>query len=270
MPPVLSITSRDNQTFRYAVSMHNRKKAKAEGLVFIEGVRLCEDALMNGSLPKMLFFTKDKEVLVSEWEKHFSFSSECGFFLLPDALFEKLSMTKTPQGIALLMEEPIITDHLPKRGQDIYLVCEQISDPGNMGAMIRMADAFDFTAVLMVKGTVDPFNEKVLRASMGSVFHIPIVLYENVEELFSILKKEDIQLIGTHLKGESLDTAVFSFPCAFMIGNEAKGMSSTASLGCDMLIKIPMEGKAESLNASTAASIVGYELSRRRRSKTSL
>ena len=130
--------------------------------------------------------------------------------------------------------------------------------------MIRMADAFAFTAVILTKGTVDPFNEKVLRASMGSCFHIPIVFFPTISAICEKLRESGVQLIGTHLNGEPLPSAVINMPAAVFIGNEARGLSKECSDLCDVRVKIPMPGHAESLNASSAASILGYELQIRR------
>ena len=267
MPHFSSISSRENPIFRYAMSMHNRKRAQTEGLVFLEGVRLCEDALLSGCRPEIFFFTEDRETLISEWEERFSFFADCRAFILSDSLMAKLSQTKTSQGIAMLVPEPRYAGEYPKKGRDIYLIGEKISDPGNLGAMIRMADAFSFSAVFLTKGSVDPFNEKVIRASMGSCFHIPLFFSLETEEVIETMKRDKVQVIGTHLNGSSLDDAAVSFPCAYIVGNEATGMSDPAVSLCDVLIKIPMDGAAESLNASGAATVVGYVLSRNRRGR---
>ena len=251
--------------FRFAVSLHQRRKAQEAGVVFLEGLRFCEDVLESGFSPQMVFFTKNKEALVSGWEERFSSISGAKLYLLEDHLFEKLSETKNPQGVALVVARPDSGGELPVCGEDIYLVCEKTADPGNLGTMIRMADAFCFSAVLLVEGSVDPYNEKVMRASMGSCFRIPILLFASIEELGAELKVKGIRLLGMHLDGESMDEAVFPFPCAMVIGNEAAGMSEAARGLCDWLVRIPMEGAAESLNAASAASIAGYVLAKQRR-----
>ena len=146
----------------------------------------------------------------------------------------------------------------------MYLVCEDTSDPGNLGTMIRMADAFDFSAVILTDGTVYPFNEKAIRSSMGSCFHIPIVFYKTIEEICFHLNKMGVQLIASHLSGELLPAVAFTFPCAVFIGNESRGLTDTCRELCDISVKIPMTGRAESLNASHAASILGYVINSQR------
>lgn len=264
MTQIRTITSKENTQYRYVRSLHDRKNAQRDGVVFLEGVRLCEDALVSGLKPIMILFSSEKEALVADWCGRFTFSDDVQLLSMPAVLFDKLGSTKNPQGVALVIKSPLAAGEIPERGKDIYLVCEETADPGNLGTMIRIADAFDFTAVLIVGGTVDPFNEKVIRSSMGSCFHIPIIFYKTIEEICFQFKKMGVQLIASHLKGESLPTVACTFPCALFIGNEARGLSDTCTNLCDLLVKIPMPGKAESLNASSAASILAYVVSNQR------
>lgn len=265
MSPILPINSKNNPVFRNTVSFHDRKTAREQGVVFIEGIRLMQDALISGFKPHAVFMTEDKKALALDWAGRFSFSPDCRMYLFSEDLFRKLSQTQNPQGIAMLVTQPPLETTIPQRGEDIYLICEKISDPGNLGAMIRMADAFSFSAVILSRGTVDPFNEKTLRAAMGSCFHIPILMREDIRQIKKELEPLGISLVGTHLKGADMDGFSFSFPCAYVIGNEAAGLSEDAVLCCDRLVKIPMEGSAESLNAACAAAVIGYELSRLKR-----
>lgn len=260
MTLVRAITSKDNSQYRYVRSLHDRKNAVREGVVFLEGIRLCEDALLSGLHTLMVLFSSEKEALAANWCERFSFSDEVQLLSMPDALFSRLGSTQNPQGIALVVKSPILPGAIPARGNDLYLVCEESSDPGNLGTMIRMADAFDFTAVLLTSGSVDPFNEKAIRASMGSCFHIPILFFNTIEEICFQFKNNGVQLVASHLKGKDLPMAAFTFPCAIFIGNEARGLTDSCTGLCDLLVKIPMPGKAESLNASSAASILGYTI----------
>lgn len=264
MPDIKVISSRENRQFRYVKSLHTRKNAQHDGVVFLEGVRLCEDALLSGLKPVMILFSDTKKALASDWCERFSIPSDTEFLSVTQDLFDSLAGTENPQGVAMVVTSPMQEGSIPVRGNDLYLVCEETSDPGNLGTMIRMADAFAFTAVILTSGTVDPFNEKVLRASMGSCFHIPVVSFPTISAICEKLHGNGVQLVGTHLNGEPLPTAKISFPAAVIIGNEARGLSKECSDLCDVLVKIPMPGHAESLNASSAASILGYELMVRR------
>jgi len=220
--------------------------------IFLEGTRLCQDAINSKVVPETIIFTEDNEELAQKWCGLFASSKA---YKITDKLFRKISKTKTPQGIA------IITDSTPQDqipDGKFYLILDRIQDPGNMGTIIRSADAFGTAAVILLPGCCDPYTDKVLRASMGSIFHINVVKATNTEELFKQFKQKQITTYAMHLKGDNLNDAELTTPAAFFIGNEANGLDDSISEQCDKLIKIPMQGKAESLNAAVAASIISY------------
>lgn len=254
------ITSRDNAKVKRLASLHKRENARREGLVFLEGERLCREAFESGIKPS--------EVVVTEknipWAEKYAEGAEVT--LLSDDCFKKIASTVNPQGIACIIDQPVLEKDIPFRGDgnDIYAVLEDIQDPGNLGTIIRTADAFDFTAVIMSPSTCDPFNEKTLRSSMGSVWHLPLVTCD-LDEAFSFFKKNGIDSLAMHLKGEDLKEADIKLPAAYLIGNEGRGLSDETSAKCTRLVKIPMPGKAESLNAAAASAITGYVLSSKRR-----
>jgi len=189
MTQIRTITSKDNTQYRYVRSLHDRRNAQRDGVVFLEGVRLCEDALLSGLDPVMILFSSEKEALVADWCGRFLIPENVQLLSMPSLLFAKLGSTQNPQGVALVVKSPLLLGEIPARGNDLYLVCEETSDPGNLGTIIRMADAFNFSAVILSAGTVDPFNEKAIRSSMGSCFHIPILIFENINEICIQLKK---------------------------------------------------------------------------------
>jgi len=258
------IRSKDNSKVKRLALLHDRKKAAKEGLVFIEGIRLCEDALLSGVRPELFIRSEQRTELSDELITKYDIT--CEVITLSAECFEKIASTVNPQGIAMVVKEPFMGSDIPFRGKDdIYLCLEELQDPGNLGTVIRLADAFDFTAVILVKGTADPYNEKVLRASMGSVWHLPLLKAESVTDVFDFCKEHKIKTLAAHLKGEILDEADLTLPCCYFIGNEGNGLSDLCSSRCDTMIKIPMKGKAESLNAASAASIIGYILSTKRK-----
>lgn len=262
------IYSRDNSHAKYLHSLHDSKKASREGVVFVEGTRLCEDTLKSGVIPTIMAYTPDKKTLVQNWCELFCVDlSKVELYCFSPECFSKICSTVTPQGVALVARKPDKDANLPVRGngQDIYVVLEDLQDPGNMGTIIRMADAFDFSAVIMNKGCVDPYSEKSMRASMGSIWHIPLVKMEDSKTIVEELRKNKITMMAMHLKGDDLMESSLSLPVAYCIGNEGNGLSAFLSESCDKIIKIPMSGKAESLNAASAASIIGYILASKRR-----
>lgn len=263
-PENREITSRDNPTYRYIRTLHDRKTAMSEGLVFIEGVRLCEDALISGMRPRYIVSSSERKALASLWCERFDVCQSASYYQFADPLFAKLGSTKNPQGIALVIEAPDYAKSIPSRGRDLYLILESVADPGNLGTIIRTADAFDFTAVILSGDSTDPYGEKAIRASMGSCFHIPIVSIPDISEVCMLLEQNGVQLIASDLRGDSLNSATIQLPCAVVIGNEARGITDTCANLCHYRVKIPMPGKAESLNASSAASVLAYEMMIRR------
>lgn len=258
------IKSKDNPKVKRLSLLHDRKKAIKEGVVFIEGTRLCEDALKSGVKPSMIAFTPAREELVCSLVERFNLNTE--LVLVSDECFQKIASTVNPQGVAMIVDTPSLSSDIPfsGNGNDIYVVLEALQDPGNLGTIIRLADAFDFSAIIMTSGTVDPFNEKVLRSSMGSVWHIPIRKVESIDTVFDFCRKHEISTLAMHLKGNELSEATIKLPCAYFIGNEGNGLTDECTNMCDTMVKIPMAGKAESLNAASAASIIGYILSTKR------
>ena len=251
------IPSRDNPNVKRIAKLTKRSDARKEGVIFLEGTRLCEEALSSGQTAKEVIVTEDK----ISWAREFTPDVEP--LVLSKDVFAKISQTVNPQGVALVINEPGISADIPRRGdgKDIYVVLENTQDPGNLGTIIRMADAFGLTAVIISPTTCDPFNDKVIRATMGSVWHIPVVR-KTMDECFDFFENAKIETIATHLKGNELGAGDLKLPCAYFIGNEGDGLTDETAKKCTKLIKIPMKGKAESLNAAVAASVIGYELSK--------
>ncbi len=256
------ITSKDNSKVKYLVSLHDRKTAAKAGVVFVEGVRICEDAI-NSGVEVLTAIADEKH---ASWAQGISERSGADLLLLNDACFKKISSTVNPQGVALVVKRPQKLSELPLRsdGKDVFLCLEDIQDPGNLGTMIRLADAFDFGAVIVTKGTADRYNEKVIRSSMGSVWHVPVIECDSSDDIISMLHKQGIQLIAAELQGDSLSKAQIKLPAAYFIGNEGNGLKQETIDRCDLKVKIEMQGRAESLNAATAASIIGYKLQEER------
>ncbi len=254
------ITSRQNPRIKYFCSLRDRKTAQKEGVVRIEGVRLCEEALRSGLLPRMLIYTPNCQALVPEWSERFALPESTERILVSEDLMEKISSTVNPQGISAVVEAPDLNGPIPADSRALYLVADGVSDPGNLGTMIRTADAFAFTAVILSADCVDPYNEKAIRASMGSCFHVPIIRAGSIGDLCLLIKKMGVQLVASHLSGDPPDSSRFRYPAAIVVGNEARGIGEECIRECDMMIKIPMPGAAESLNAASACAILSYIL----------
>jgi len=256
------ITSKDNSKVKYLVSLHDKKTAAKEGVVFVEGLRSCEDALKS-QVDVVTVISSEKN---AKWAEDVATSFKAEIIILNDACFKKISSTVNPQGVALVIRRPSPLTELPMRGdgKDVFLCLEDIQDPGNLGTMIRLADAFDFGAVVVTKGTADRFNEKVIRSSMGSVWRVPVIDCDTSKEIIDLMHSNKVSLIAAELHGDSLSKAKITLPVAYFIGNEGNGLKQETIDACDIKVKIEMQGKAESLNAATAASIIGYKLQEER------
>ena len=252
------ITSKDNSKVKYLASLHDSRTARRENVVFIEGVRGCEDALGCGVMPSVVVADESH----ASWAVENSGKFGCECLVLSEACFKKISQTVHPQGAALVAKRPVSDGGVVLRGdnKDIFMCLEDIQDPGNLGTMIRIADAFDFGAVLVTKNTVDAYNDKVIRSSMGSIWRVPVIEFEDSDAMIKALHDKSVKIIAAELHGDDLGQAKIGLPAAYFIGNEGAGLKASTIDQCDIKVKIPMQGKAESLNAASAASIIGYVL----------
>ncbi len=258
------IESRDNKIYRQLAELRQTRHSREHGLVFLEGLRLCEDALLSGAVAEYALVAQSALDIPAVAELLNRLSEDVLQICLADHLFNSLCDTKKPQGFALVCRSNLLDRPVgPPRENGLYLVAEEIQDPGNLGTMIRTADAFAFDAVIMTSGTVYPYNEKVMRAAMGSCFHINLLTLPDIESIAKWLSstKAPIPLLAADPAG--LDTGRLSgwpVPAALVIGNEARGLSAGARALCSRLVRIPMPGRAESLNAAVASAILCYEL----------
>lgn len=264
------ITSLSNPKVKHLVELQSKSRTRnKEGLFVIEGIKMFLEASCN--LTKEVYvdeitYKKMEECqkatpstnLGEAYLKLVKLKSE-GVFVetVSTDVFKKASDTQTPQGILAVigMMNYCLKDIL---GGNV-LVLEDIQDPGNLGTMIRTAEGAGVSGVLMSKGTVDIFNPKTIRSTMGSLFRVPFYYTDDLKTSIDELKKAGIKVYAAHLKGtEFYDEIKYEGKSAFLIGNEGNGLSDETAGLADMYIKIPMEGKLESLNASIAAALLMY------------
>ncbi len=257
------IESRDNTTYRAIVAIRRPRRSQKTGLIFLEGFRLCQDALESGVVAVYLLLSDSAAELPAAKSLEQQAGASVQTLILPDRLFKTLCGTQNPQGIALVCQAPPL-DQLPDPPSEngLYLVAENIQDPGNLGTMIRTADAFAFDAVILTEGTVYPFNDKVIRAAMGSCFHLPLGCFSDIKAVAAWFRTADRP--GTLLASDPLATDYLPFdlrlPAALIIGNEARGLSHEARAICRKRVAIAMPGRAESLNAAAAAAVLCHDL----------
>ena len=188
---------------------------------------------------------------------------------MSDTVFAHVSDTKTPQGILAVVRRMEYTAEDILGETPHVLVLENIQDPGNLGTILRAGEGAGVTGIVMDANTADIYNPKVIRSTMGSVLRMPFVYVENLHETLEELKKKKIRLFAAHLQGKhAYDQEDYTGPAAFLIGNEGNGLTEETAAMADTYIRIPMEGRVESLNAAVAASVLMFEAARQRRNHT--
>lgn len=259
------ITSTSNQKVRQVVQWQNKaKERKKAGIFLAEGFKMLEEApedwireiyLSQDCLDK----AKENTLL---WKKLL----QKGYETVSEEVFRKMSDTQTPQGVLTVLRRPEYRlDELLKQEKPLFAVLEDLQDPGNLGTIVRTGEGAGITGVIMSAQTVDIFNPKVIRATMGSIYRVPFVYVENIVETIKDMQESGIHTYAAHLKGEKYyDSFSFREPTAFLIGNEGNGLKKETADMAEFYLKIPMEGKVESLNAAIAAALLMYEAHRQR------
>ena len=250
------ITSNHNTKVGLWRSLSKGAQRKKEGLYLIEGRKFVQEALeQKVSINSILL----KESMVSS----FSFiinQLHIPVFQLADHVFDSVANSKTPQGVLAVLPIPTLSSiqHLGS----LVLILDEVQDPGNVGTLIRTADATGFTGVLLSHTCADIFSPKVLQSTMGSVFHLPFAITSSLPDTLQEMHIEmNYQILGATLNGfPFMNRSPLSLPLGLVIGNEGKGISPEVIDKCTHLFQLPMKGKAESLNAAIAGGIMMYDL----------
>ncbi|MDY3927748.1 MAG: RNA methyltransferase [Clostridia bacterium] len=254
------ISSSKNDKYKFFKSLKTKKYRTDSNSYTVEGKKSVVDAINSDE--------RILSVIVSEdfYENNeFSYPDNTDIYIVGNEIFSNLSSTENPQGIiAVLSQSDNIELALDK--EKAYIYCDHIQDPGNLGTIIRTADAAGFGGVLLSKDCVDLYNPKTVRSSMGSFFHIK-KLSDFTAEALSEYKKQGFSIVCGVLSDRTIEytKADFSKPVIIVIGNEANGISNEILAISDVNIKIPIDGNAESLNAAVAAAIIMYEVRRQRK-----
>lgn len=256
----IRIESRENALVKRMVRLSGDRKYRRDTQEMVcEGGKMLEEALLSEVEIHDILIADNAEV--STEYLHQAQQQGAKLHTCPNSLMQKISNVKTPQGILFSCERPVT--QLETLQGDRFMVLEGLQDPGNLGTIIRTADAFALDGIVLCEGCVDATSPKVIRATMGAAFRLPIAA-ASLEETVAYFKEKQIPLYATALSEHSIPlTAVALNRAAVLIGNEGRGISKKAASLSDQLIIIPMEGRAESLNASVAASIIMYEMSRK-------
>lgn len=277
------ISSVNNARVKETHNLKQKKFRLRQGLFIIEGLRAVEEAVMCGQVREIFYLLEDEDI--ESRLKKFRFSDDertqnvletayalgISVYATDKKVMEKISDTGTPQGILAVvkMSETALADlPAPETENSPVVVLDRVQDPGNMGTIIRSADAAGARCVVLLKGCADIYNPKVVRSTMGSMFHLPVISSVEPEELISWCEKEKYQLAVTSLDeaADLYDTDLHK-KTAFVLGNEANGVSDELLAAADIRLFIPMQGKAESMNVAMATTVILYESLRQRRKK---
>ena len=267
------ITSTNNQQMKQvSLLLKKSKERKTTKTFVVEGPRMVVEAPVERlkAVYAAESFENNKEnvALLRELKEKCS-KANAVYEVVADNVFKSVSDTQTPQGIMAVVTMPEYSlSELLNGSKTHLLILESIQDPGNLGTMVRTGEGAGVTGVIMNKTTVDLFNPKTIRSTMGSIYRVPFYVTDDLAGTMKELQKNDISLYAAHLKGvHAYDEEDYTKACGFLIGNEGNGLSDEIANLADTYIRIPMEGQVESLNAAISATLLMYEANRQRRRK---
>lgn len=256
------ITGFSNPLVKQVRSLREKKHRKRERKFLAEGLRIMTEAREAGFLPEMLFRVKDRDVHALEIVLEEAVLAAGGDVIETSAdILSKLSGKENAQAVVgVYADHATPLNEIDRSTARIWLVAQAIRDPGNLGTMLRTGDAVGAGGLILIDDCTDPFSVEAVRASMGAVFTQKIVS-ASWTEFIRWLRSGDGQLVGTSLETDhDYQAPEYTAPCFILTGNEAQGLPAEYAADCDMLVKMPMRGKADSLNAAVATAVMAYEV----------
>lgn len=265
------ITSTSNPRMKEIIQLRKKSRMRTKtGTFLVEGLRMIREIPEE----RLVQLYATEEFLKKHRKEHIPRTE---VMLVSPEVFAYISDTKTPQGVlavvlqSMFTQEEILAKCSGKRGTGTdrpahLLVLDNIQDPGNLGTIFRTAEAAGVTGILLSRDCADIYNPKTIRSTMGAIFRMPFVYTDDLPGAVNSLKKHDIRVFAAHLEGErAYDEEDYRQGSAFLIGNEGSGLRPEVAACADVLVRIPMEGMAESLNAAVAAAVLMFEVSRQRK-----
>ena len=257
------ITSTSNVQIKEITALLKKSKERKEKKSFvIEGRKMFEEICQDKSRVVKAYFS---ESYVNEQYAGKALP-DVPYEVVADSVFDSMAETVTPQGVLAIVKMPeySLEDMIVNAGTLVLL--ENLRDPGNLGTIIRTAEAAGVSGVILSKESVDIYNPKVIRSTMGAVYRVPFLYVEDFMALLKNLREQEVRLLAAHLKGQkTFDKADYSGKVGILIGNEANGLSDEASELANEKVLIPMAGSVESLNAAIAAALLMYEAFRKQK-----
>ena len=267
---VKTITSLQNEAYKHLLKLGKVKRQQEENVFLVEGIRAFKEVVKAKDFEvKSIWLEED---LLEKLPEEFFTRFDCPIYGISKEMLSKASDTVTHQGILAVVErktyalkEVLASGQQTKEIPTLAVVLEHLQDPGNMGTILRTADAAGCSLVIVTEDCTDEYAPKVVRSAMGSLLHLKVCHVKDVQEASSCLKEAGFLLLAGHLGARRYPYDVdLTAPVALMIGNEGNGLTEEAAKAADILVKLPMMGQAESLNASVAAGVLLYEVVRQR------
>lgn len=283
------ITSTSSSQVKHIVNLQKKSKLRKEEKQFVvEGIKMVSEAPKDRLVKVYISetFKADNEEFLKKM--NYEALGKDILEVVSDNVFVRMSDTQTPQGIMAVvkMSDVCIEDMFEKdnytdskddgadkvedntvdaKKQPLLLILENLQDPGNLGTIVRMAEGAGVTGIIMSSNTVDIYNPKTIRSTMGSFYRVPVIYVDDICKAVDECKEKGVKVYAAHLKGtDNYNQKDYAQPTAFMIGNEGNGLSDRLTQKADELVRIPMQGKVESLNAAIACTILTYEAVRQR------
>ena len=256
-----TLTSKDNAQIKNILKLQKSARCRRQTALFVaEGLRVCADAAKSGAAIETLFLTEAALEKNTEICTELSACAAKTFLVTPE-LFAHISDTQTPQGVLAVikaLDKSALFDTIKNGGK--FLVLDNVQDPNNLGTILRSAEAFGVTGVILSADCCDVYNPKVVRGSMGAVFRLPVCTAEDLPQWLTAHSQLHTYAAVVGADAQRVTETIFEEPCAIVIGNEGNGIRQATAAACRHRITIPMNGKAESLNASVAAAILIWEM----------
>jgi RNA methyltransferase, TrmH family len=261
------ITGFSNPIVKRVRSLRDKKHRKAEGAFLAEGLRILTEAMDAGALPHMIWHapeTADHPLVVKLTQATEAAGGEV--FVTSADILAKLSGKDNPQSVLGVYPEHLTSlEKIDRSNAPIWIVAERLRDPGNLGTILRTGDAVGAGGLILIDDCTDPFSVEAVRASMGAIFTQKIVA-ARWEDFIAWLRNGAGQLVGTSLNTETdYQAPTYASPTFLLVGNESQGLPLDYEAQCDLLVKMPMMGNADSLNAAMATAVMAYEVLNQRR-----
>lgn len=256
------ITSASNARIKNVIKLQKKgKERKKQGVFIVEGIKMFKEApreqLLEVYISKSLY---EKNILSEELK-------DLTYEIVEDNIFAQMSDTQTPQGILCILK--MFQYDLEKElanANGVWMILEDIQDPGNLGTILRTGEGAGIEGVIVTENTVDIYNPKTIRSTMGSLYRVPFIVTKDLESTVNTMKNSGFSVYAAHLSGSRYyDEFTYQGKTAFLIGNEGNGLKESTAQLATAYLKIPMEGHVESLNAAVASSVLMYEAYRQRR-----